>query len=61
MGDVGEMYRAWDEHKRALKQECPGCPKVRPKAHPTKLLPGQRCKVCGHVDKRTKNNQEGAQ
>jgi rRNA maturation endonuclease Nob1 len=56
MGDVGDDFRAHKEHVRALKAEhgvdCPGCRKVQPKRIPTRLLPGQRCKVCGHRDPR---------
>jgi len=49
MGDMGDMYHDWEEIKRALKKECPGCRKVRPKANPSKLMPGQKCKVCEYI------------
>lgn len=56
MGDVGEY---WRDHKdwlkgrrRVLGVNCPKCAEVRPKAHPSILLPGQRCKVDGYRDPR---------
>lgn len=48
MGDTGDDYKAWKDHKRANSIQCPGCIKDHPKRHPTNLMPGQRCKVCGH-------------
>jgi hypothetical protein len=32
--------------------DCPGCKTKWPKRTPTKLVPGQTCKVCGYVDTR---------
>lgn len=56
MGDVGEHFRDVRQHFRELKAkhgiDCPGCVVARPKATPTRMLPGQKCKVCGHVDPR---------
>lgn len=52
MGDVGDDWRAVKAHYRERKAregiDCPGCRKVQPKRIPTRLLPGQRCKVCGY-------------
>ena len=56
MGDMGDYFndiRADRKERRArLGVECPRCKVVRPKAHPSILLPNQRCKVDGYRDPR---------
>lgn len=56
MSEIGEVYADMRRyHKRLAKMyavECPRCAAVRPKACPSRLLPGQRCKVDGYVDPR---------
>lgn len=56
MGDMGDLYKDLREHRRSIRQQhgvnCPKCREVRPKAHPSILLPGQRCKVDGYRDPR---------
>lgn len=56
MGDVGDDFRALKDAKQAIRAKygvnCPACAKARPKAHPTILLPQQRCKVDGYRDPR---------
>lgn len=56
MGDQADIWRERKARRRERRAQlgvnCPGCPAVRPKAHPTILMPGQKCKVCGHVDRR---------
>lgn len=56
MGDVGEMFNALKAYNRALRAKyginCPQCKVARPKAHPSILLPQQRCKVDGYRDPR---------
>jgi len=56
MGDMREHFDALREHRkeqrRALGVPCPHCYKARPKAQPSILMPGQRCKVDGYVDQR---------
>jgi len=56
MGDMGDMYREMKEERRdrrrALGIDCPGCIAIEPKRNPTILLPGQRCRYCGHKDQR---------
>jgi len=47
--DVREARR---EERRLHGVDCPGCKVKRPKAFPTILLPGQRCRVCGYTDPR---------
>lgn len=58
MRDVIDDFKALKEHRRkqrdALGMNCPRCAKVRPKAHPSILLPGQRCKVDGYRDPRAR-------
>lgn len=53
MGDMGDMFRDHKEYMRERKEregiDCPGCKVKEPKRIPTRLLPGQRCKVCGFV------------
>lgn len=56
MSDTIDDFRAMKEHLKERKQrlgiDCPGCRKVQPKRTPTRLMPGQRCKVCGYIDMR---------
>ena len=65
MGDMGEMFRDMNAHRRRMREKygvnCPECPKARPKAHPTILLPGQRCKVDGYKDPRKRLTNEDYQ
>lgn len=64
MGDMGDYYndiRAWKKDRRArLGVHCPQCKIKRPRAHPTILLPGQRCRVDGYRDPRPDDREEGA-
>jgi rRNA maturation endonuclease Nob1 len=57
MGDVGDYWndvRAYHRDKRRKEGvECIGCITRHPKRDPTILLPGQKCRVCGHKDERT--------
>lgn len=61
MGDMGETFEAMREGRRkrraALGVKCPGCIVGHPKREPTILLPGQRCRVCGHRDPRPRDDQ----
>jgi len=65
MGDMGEYYNALREDRRErrarLGVDCPRCAVVRPKAHPTILLPGQRCRVDGYIDPRPDDRFEGGE
>lgn len=60
MGEQAEIWKDLrnerSERRKRLGVNCPGCPKVQPKRIPTLLLPGQRCKVCGHVDRRKRDD-----
>lgn len=51
MGDMGDDFRAFRDANRqkraAIGVDCPGCKVARPKANPTRLMPGKTCKVCG--------------
>lgn len=62
MGDMGDIFRAHREHmrerRRRLGVPCPRCKEVRPKAHPSILLPGQRCRVDGYTDPRDRDEKE---
>lgn len=52
MGDMADDFRLMREHRKEQRAlhgiDCPGCQKVQPKRIPTRLMPGQRCKVCGY-------------
>ena len=54
--DIAVVGRAMKDVRRRKRElygvNCPKCAEVRPKAHPSKLLPGQRCKVDGYRDPR---------
>jgi len=56
MGDVGDHFNDIREFRKEERRlygiNCPRCAEVRPKAHPSILLPGQRCKVDGYRDPR---------
>lgn len=60
MGDMGDDFRAHREHMRELRskigQPCPECQRLLPKASPSILLPGQRCRIHGYRDPRTKTH-----
>lgn len=62
MGDMGDDFRALRDHKKAIRDKygvnCPQCSIKRPKAHPSILLPRQRCKVDGYVDPRPRLTDE---
>lgn len=62
MSDTVDGYRARDAHRKALRQKygvnCPRCAIVRPKAHPSILLPQQRCRVDGYIDSRPELTDE---
>lgn len=65
MGDMGDHFndlRASRKERRAqLGVNCPQCKMARPKAHPSILLPGQRCKVDGYRDPRPRDDDEARQ
>jgi len=56
MGDMGDYFNDWKQHKKGLRDrfgvECPECKIKRPKAHASILLPAQKCKVDGYRDPR---------
>lgn len=56
MGDMGDVFNAMKEHRKAQRAEhgrdCPQCVKLLPKASPSILLPGQRCRIHGYRDPR---------
>lgn len=56
MGDMGDFWRdvneARKEERARLGVNCPTCTVKLPRAHPTILLPQQRCRVCGYRDPR---------
>ncbi len=56
VSDAIEGFQAIKEIRKEQRQrlgvDCPGC-KIRfPKTNPSKLMPGWRCRACGHVDPR---------
>ena len=55
-GDVGELFNDLRDHRKAMRAkyglDCPECVRKLPRASPSILLPGQRCKIHGYVDPR---------
>jgi hypothetical protein len=62
MGDMGDYFNDLRDSRRerraTLGMNCPQCKIARPKAHPSILLPGQRCKVDGYRDPRPRDRSE---
>lgn len=62
MSDTIDDYKAIGENKKRLRAKygvlCPECKVKRPKAHPTILLPQQRCRVDGYRDPRPELTDE---
>lgn len=62
MGDMGEIFNAMRDHKKAIRAkfgvQCPQCRVKEPRRQPTLLLPGQRCKVDGYRDPRPRLTEE---
>jgi hypothetical protein len=62
MGDMGELFNALRDERRALRAmygvNCPECNRLQPKRTPTILLPGQRCKVDRYRDPRPRLTDE---
>lgn len=62
MSESTEIFGAMKDHKKALRKKygvnCPQCAIKRPRAHPTILLPQQRCRVDGYVDPRPELTDE---
>lgn len=60
MGDMGDFWNDVKAGRKSRRERfalnCPGCVKDHPKRNPTKLMPGQRCKVCGYQDRRSGRN-----
>lgn len=60
MGDMGDYFREHREHMKQLRRlrgiECPRCQEKRPKAHPSILLPGQKCRLDGYRDPRERDD-----
>lgn len=63
MSDYGDLCRDLREIKRELRAKlgvpCPSCVRLLPRANPSILLPGQRCKIHKYRDprKRTADNE----
>lgn len=62
MSEQVEIFAAMKDHKKRLRAKygvnCPQCAVKRPKAHPTILLPQQRCRVDGYIDPRPELTNE---
>ena len=54
--DTVEVYRALDQRRKEIRRlrgvPCPVCVEKLPRAHPTILLPGQRCRIHNYRDSR---------
>jgi hypothetical protein len=51
-----EIREAKRERRALLGVECPQCKIARPKTNASILLPGQRCKVDGYLDPRSRKD-----
>lgn len=53
---MGDLFRLMRQERAELRAKlgvpCPVCVKRLPKAHPTILLPQQRCRIHGYRDPR---------
>lgn len=62
MSDTIDDYRSIKDHTKRLRAkfgvECPRCKQCRPRAHPSILLPQQRCRVDGYCDPRSQLTDE---
>lgn len=65
MGDMGDIFRDMKELRRERRAKlgvaCPQCAIVRPRANPSILLPGQRCRVDGYRDPRPDDRESTEQ
>lgn len=56
MTDYGDFCREMRDDRRELRArcgvDCPECVRLLPRANPSILLPGQRCKIHGYRDPR---------
>lgn len=56
MSDMADEFRALSDQRKRLRaafgMNCPQCEIARPKAMPSILLPGQRCRVDKWLDPR---------
>lgn len=67
MSELGDTFAVWREDEKRLRamygRPCPECTTLLPKAFPSILLPGQRCKIHGYRDERprlTNDDREAA-
>lgn len=60
MGDTGDDFKLLRAHRAAVRRlhgvPCPDCVVKLPKANATILLPGQRCRIHGYRDPRSRTN-----
>lgn len=56
MSESVEIFRAMGDMRKTLRKlygvDCPECVRLLPRAHPSILLPGQRCRIHGYRDPR---------
>lgn len=62
MSEEGDLWRDYKRHKREQRDKfgvnCPRCQIHRPLAHPSILMPGQKCRVDGYVDPRERKGEK---
>ena len=60
MSDYGDLCHDLKEAKRKARQQfgvpCPECKRLLPKAHPSILLPRQRCNIHDYRDPRPRTS-----
>lgn len=63
MSDYGDLCRDIRDARREARAKrgapCPECVAKLPRAHPSVLLPGQRCKIHGYRDPRQRPKGSG--
>lgn len=56
MSECVEIFQAIGDHRKRLRAKygvpCPVCVEKLPRAHPSILLPQQRCRIHGYIDTR---------
>lgn len=61
MSDYGELCAGIREARKSARAlhgvPCPECVRLLPKAHPSILLPQQRCRIHGYRDPRSRTRQ----
>ena len=65
MSDMGDHFNDVRQSTKEMKEkhgiDCPGCKEKFPRAIPSRLLPGWKCRTCGYVDNRPRISDSAIQ